>query len=94
MRYIGIILSTVFSMHFVSEKKKPCVYKFDPNLYLLLHPKIMSTYYWPGKKLLDVQSATILVIERQSTSYPRLGSSMVEHLVYIQEAWVQPPLWP
>ena len=25
---------------------------------------------------------------------PWLGSSVVEHLVYIQEAWVQPPVWP
>src|SRR5260221_2659412 len=25
---------------------------------------------------------------------PQLGSSVVEHLVYIQEAWVQSPVWP
>jgi hypothetical protein len=26
--------------------------------------------------------------------FPRLGSSVVEHLVYNQGAWVQSPVWP
>jgi hypothetical protein len=26
--------------------------------------------------------------------FPRLGNSVVEHLVYNQGAWVQSPVWP
>ena len=49
------------------------------------------------KRVLDMQSVHNWSSgkERQSTcDSPRLSSSVVEHLVYTYEAWVQSPVWP